>query len=106
MTRLHGLALGAALMMVGCEGEPELAVARASLYDDAPAVPSAPPRRATPSTTPAASPTPASREDPMVERLNRDITPRNALQKAKDLEATMDREIDALQARLAELGAE
>lgn len=84
-----------ALALVGCDHEPQLAVARASLHDDVP------PAKSPVATGPVPWPPPVSARavDPLAQRLKREITARNALPKARELEERLDREIEALQAK-------
>lgn len=78
------------LALCACEPEPSLVVAPASLYDDA----------AVYDPEPDAGPMEPSEAELKAAKLRRDITPENAIEKARALEATLDQEIENLETRL------
>ncbi|MEW5854223.1 MAG: hypothetical protein AB2A00_35950 [Myxococcota bacterium] len=91
-----------ALALWSCEPEPELAVSLASLREDAP------PEAAGGPTLDAGTSDggPKSAAELLAERLEQEITSGNALQKARELESELDKEIGALEARLSPVEVE
>ena len=88
--------------LAGCDPEPELAVAEASLYDDAVIYdPQAIAARASP--PPVDPPTEA---EIRMRRLVREINADNAMAKARALEETLTTEIQSLETRLAPVAVE
>lgn len=90
------------LLCAACEPEPELAVAAASLHDDAEIYdPLAEAARATP--PPVEPPTEAELR---MRRLVKEINAENAFQKARELETTLNAEIQNLETRLTPVEVE
>lgn len=96
------LLLMTVLVVVGCEPEPELAVAEASLYDEAAVYdPAAAAARLAP--LPVDPPTEA---EIRMRRLVKEINADNALAKARELEETLTAEIQSLETRLTPVEVE
>ena len=85
-----------------CFREPELAVAEASLYDDAPVYdPAAAAAKASPQPV-----DPPTESELRIRRLMKEINNDNALQKARELEELLTTEIQNLETRLTPVEVE
>ena len=86
------------LMMLACEAEPQLAVHRASLVDETVAVDASVSAVVVNRTVPVA---PTVEVEERTARFRREITLGNVRQAARDLNATLDQEMDALESKLS-----
>jgi hypothetical protein len=91
---MHRVAL-VCLCLAACEPERQLAVDPASLLDVAP-------RSSGPGLgVPATDPPGPTKEEARAERLRRDLHVANVWQKARELNAALDQEIEALESRFS-----